>query len=384
MKKWIIISVVLLVFFGIPAIFGGYLYLQKSAFSTGNPGASWKLVVKLLFQKGYDPGDHKTFLAFKPSKEHTKVILKVPKKSVRGIGQFLEKQRLITSSEKFTYMVRLKGVDQKIKTGEFAFYTDMTPEAVLKVLLDGKIVQYKVTFPENITYLEFADILEKNQITDKKEFIRLCESSETLKKYEIMTQKRKNYQPTLEGYLYPETYLFRRNTPAKKVVERLVKKTLSQLKRIENLRKKYKWSRHQLITFASLLGKETGAKGERFKVSSVFHNRLNQNIKLQTDPTVIYMVTDRKSTTHHAAITKKHLLDKSNPYNTYIYKGLPPGPIGNPNFLSMEASVKPAKTSYIFFVSNNDGTHTFTTNYKDHEAAVKRYWQKVRAAQRGK
>jgi UPF0755 protein len=95
------------------------------------------------------------------------------------------------------------------------------------------------------------------------------------------------------------------------------------------------------------------------------------------------MVTDRKSTKYHAGITKKHLTDKTNPYNTYVYKGLPPGPIGNPNVRAIQAVLYPATTSFIFFVSNNDGTHTFTTNLEDHEKAVKEYWSKVRKSQKG-
>ncbi len=361
-----------------------FIFLQHKSFSRENPGASFKYTLKLLSQK-YTSGVHDKFLSSKPSTKHKKIILQIPKKSVRDIAKFLKENKLITNDTFFVNLVRLKGMDKAIKTGEFEFFTDFTPIQVLEVLKRGKEVQYEVTLPENLTYKEIAERLEKAEITKAKDFIKLCESQEMLKKYGIdASSDRKNYIPTIEGYLYPETYKFKHWTPAEKVFDRLVKKSLSSLKTLSPLIKKSGLTKHEVMTLASIIGKETTTDSERFKVSSVFHNRLKKGMLLQTDPTVIYMVTDRTSTTYHAGIKKSHLEDRTNPYNTYIYKGVPPGPIGNPNYKSIEAVLKPADTSYIFFVSNNDGTHTFTKNLKDHEAAVKRYWKKVRNSKKHK
>ena len=385
MKKIIIIILVtvLLIAGGITA----YIGMEYSKFSQENKGANLKYIVKLLFIKKYSSADFFKYINKKPSQKHTKINIVIPKASVRKIAKILKNKKVITDVESFVIFVRLKAMDKKIKNGEFEFYTDLLPEEVLKVLVEGKEAQYQVTLPENLTYQEIAALLEKAEVTKAKPFIKLCESEKMLKKYNIdyiIPKDRENYKPTLEGYLYPETYKFKHWTKPEIVLDRLVKNMKKRIAIYDKERKKLGWSVHQLVTIASIIGKETTTDSERFKVSSVFHNRLKINMLLQTDPTVIYQVTGRKSTKYHAAITKKMLLDPTNPYNTYIYKGLPPGPIGNPNYKSIEAAVKPVKTKYLYFVSNNDGTHTFTTNYTDHLKAVKKYWQKVKKAQKGK
>ncbi|MBN2695828.1 endolytic transglycosylase MltG [bacterium] len=359
-----------------------YYFFQYKKFANPYPQASKGYILKLIFLEGYRYSTLKSFLETKNSEQKESKIVTIPKKPVHQISALLEKEGLIKSSKQFLTLIRLKNIDRMIKTGEFEFFTDMKPEEVLDVLLSGKEAQFKVTFPENITYIEMGDILEKVGITKASDFVKLCESEDILKKYDIKYEAKENYKPTLEGYLYPETYYFKRNTPASEVIDRLISNTREKLEVYKDKIKEYGWSEHDLLTFASLIGKETGTEEELSKVSSVFHNRLKKGMLLQTDPTVIYMVTDRKSTKYHAGITKKHLLDKTNPYNTYIYKGLPPGPIGNPNIRAIQAVLYPASTSYIFFVSNNDGTHTFTTNLEAHEKAVKEYWSKVRKSQK--
>ena len=362
-----------------------YLLLQYSKFSNENKGASLKYVVKLVFLKGYAYDDYLKFSNLRPSSKHKKKNIEIPKKSVKKIAEILKKEKIITDSEQFVIFVRLKGADKEIKNGEFEFYTDLLPEDVLKILIEGKEAQYEVTLPENLTYKEIAQRLEKAEVTKAEPFIKLCESEKMLKKYNIqytIPKDRENYEPTLEGYLYPETYKFKHWTKPEVVIDRLVKNMKTKLNSLKEKREKLGWTEHQLVTIASIIGKETTNDDERYKVSSVFHNRLKKNMLLQTDPTVIYRVTNRKSTKYHAGITKKMLEDPTNPYNTYVYKGLPPGPIGNPNYKSLEAALNPAKTPYLYFVSNNDGTHTFTTNYEDHLKAVKKYWKKVRKAQK--
>lgn len=385
MKKIIIIILVtiLLIAGGIST----YIGLEYSKFSNENKGANLKYVLKLLFIKKYSSSDFFKYINKKPSAKHTKINIVIPKTSVKQIAKLLKKKKVITDVKSFVIFVRLKAMDKKIKNGEFEFYTDLLPNDVLKVLIEGKEAQYQVTLPENLTYQEIALLLEKAEVTKAQAFIKLCESEKMLKKYNIdyvIPKDRENYKPTLEGYLYPETYKFKHWTKPEIVLDRLVKSMKTRIKNYDKERKKLGWSTHQLVTIASIIGKETTTDSERFKVSSVFHNRLKINMLLQTDPTVIYQVTGRKSTKYHAGITKKMLEDPTNPYNTYIYKGLPPGPIGNPNYKSIEAAVKPVKTKYLYFVSNNDGTHTFTTNYADHLKAVKKYWQKVKKVKKAK
>ncbi len=381
MKKSIVLKTILIVvLLGFVSVFSvfGYAYMEFNKLKKENVGVTYKYTLKLIFLESYSAKKHAEFLKSNPLEEHKRVVLVVPKKSVREIAKFLFDNKLITSEKYFIILVRFKGADKLFKNGEFEFFTDMTPEQVLKVLTDGKEVQYKVTFPENITYQEMGQLLEEAEVTKADKFIELCESEEILKKYNIEYKKMNNYKPTLEGYLYPETYNFKHWTKPEDVIERLITNTRTRLKKFEKQVELSGFSEHEILTFASLIGKETGSKQELAKVSSVFHNRLKKKMLLQTDPTVIYMVTDRKTTKYHAGITKKHLTDATNPYNTYVYKGLPPGPIGNANIEAVEAVLFPAITSFIFFVSNNDGTHTFSVSLKDHEKAVANYWKKVK------
>ena len=136
--------------------------------------------------------------------------------------------------------------------------------------------------------------------------------------------------------------------------------------------------RHDLITLASIIEKETGASFERPTISGVFHNRLKKRMRLQSDPTTIYGIYEKFT----GNLRKKHLLQKT-PYNTYKIFGLPLGPISNPGLESLKAAITPKKHNYLYFVSKNDGTHKFSRNYKDHLKAVTAF-QKNRAARKGK
>ena len=128
------------------------------------------------------------------------------------------------------------------------------------------------------------------------------------------------------------------------------------------------WTRHEIVTLASIIEKETGAPFERLQISSVFHNRLKKKMRLQTDPTVIYARLLRTGN-YHLSISRADL-KTDHPYNTYTRKGLPPGPISNPGTAALKAVVNPADTDFLYFVSRNDGTHVFSKNYKDHSSAV--------------
>ncbi|MCP4713188.1 MAG: endolytic transglycosylase MltG, partial [Planctomycetes bacterium] len=124
---------------------------------------------------------------------------------------------------------------------------------------------------------------------------------------------------------------------------------------------------HEVVTLASIIEKETGAAFERPRISSVFHNRLKRGMRLETDPTVIYGIEN-----FDGNLTRKHLRTPG-PYNTYKIKGLPPGPIASPGAGSLEAALHPEETRYLFFVSKKDSTHYFSTNYKEHNRAVRKY-----------
>ncbi len=173
---------------------------------------------------------------------------------------------------------------------------------------------------------------------------------------------------SLEGYLFPDTYQFAKRTPPHEIVRRMV--TQFQTVYDESFRKRAAqlgMTLREVVTLASIIEKETGNASERGLISAVFHNRLKKKMRLQSDPTVIFALTD-----FNGNLTKKDLSAPS-PYNTYRFIGLPPGPIANPGKESLYAALYPANVDYLYFVSKNDGTHFFSKNLREHNGAVNKY-----------
>ena len=174
---------------------------------------------------------------------------------------------------------------------------------------------------------------------------------------------------SLEGYLFPETYHFSKQTSEHKIIHTMVdafKKRVINQELLDRVQRSG-LSLHEIITLASLIEKETGLNEERKHISSVFHNRLRKNMRLQTDPTVIYAINE-----FNGNIRKKDL-NINSPYNTYRYKGLPPGPIASPGLKSITAALNPIKTNHLYFVSRKDGSHHFSSSLEEHNHAVRRY-----------
>lgn len=185
---------------------------------------------------------------------------------------------------------------------------------------------------------------------------------------------------SLEGYLFPETYNYTKYTS----LDELIRAMVSRFQAVyRDVSKDYKGplSRYQVVTLASVIEKETGAPQERELISSVFHNRLKKGMRIQSDPTIIYGYW--VETGEPLRNIRKSDIRRPTPYNTYTVKALPIGPVANPGREALRAAMFPADSEYFYFVSRNDGTHIFTTNYKDHLQAVKDY-QLNRSAREGK
>ena len=180
---------------------------------------------------------------------------------------------------------------------------------------------------------------------------------------------------SLESNLFPETYQFVKFTAEATIVKKMVETFKERALKKEFLKRAREigFTYHEIITLASLIEKETGKDSERKQISSVFHNRLKKNMRLQTDPTVIYAIENFDGN------IRKRDLKIDSPYNTYRYKGLPPGPIASPGLKSIVASLYPAKTSNLYFVSRQDGSHQFSATLNEHNRAVQKYQlQRVR------
>ncbi|OGQ59681.1 MAG: hypothetical protein A3G92_00915, partial [Deltaproteobacteria bacterium RIFCSPLOWO2_12_FULL_38_8] len=302
------------------------------------------------------------FLNSTPTQEKIEQVIEIPPGTpFRRIAKNLKLKGIITHEIKFYLLSRWKGNLTKIKAGEYLLYTNMKPLEVLDTLVSGRTYLYRVTIPEGYNLYQVADVVASLMLVSREEFLT--------KAYDLIFLNELGISgASVEGFLFPETYFFSKPITADKIIKTMVFKFFENYS--EDIRfqaQKFNFSQHQIVTLASLIEKETAVPEERRLISAVFHNRLRQGMKLQSDPTVIYGI---KNFTGN--LTKKDLLTPT-PYNTYTHLGLPFGPIANPSRASLEAAVNPAPVDYLFFVSKNDGSHFFSNNYRDHVNAVNRY-----------
>jgi UPF0755 protein len=291
-----------------------------------------------------------------------KTILNVaPGQKFSAITDDLYRHRLIKYPIKFKIAARIKGYDRKFIAGEYAFSGSMKPIRILESLKNGKVYLHRVTIPEGFTIRQIAKRVEKIGLCDKEVFMAVAMDPKFAKKMEIPAQ-------TCEGYLYPDTYFFSKDATPEQIITSMVKQFRKNFGPLWMERaKKLGLSVHEVVTLASIIEKEAGRDIERPVISSVFHNRLGKNMRLESDPTVIYGMKD-----FNGDITRKDLREKT-PYNTYVISGLPPGPIANPGVKSIRAALFPDETDYLFFVSRKDGTHEFSKTLRDHNNAVYQY-----------
>ncbi|MDR4479057.1 MAG: endolytic transglycosylase MltG [Nitrospira sp.] len=289
-------------------------------------------------------------------------IVLIPEGSTfQQVANILQNEQLIRSRAAFLLLGKTRENDRKIRPGEYELDGGMSPREILGKLLAGRVVLHPVTIPEGYSLVQIADVLGAQQVTDTKEFTKLVRDRAFITTLGIEAD-------SLEGYLFPETYSFARGTKAKEVIKTLV----DGLRRVwgadlQEQAARMKLSLHQVLTLASVIEKETGSKDERDLIAAVFHNRLRKKIPLQSDPTVIYGLPDFDGNIH------KRDLSIMSPYNTYRVQGLPPGPIASPGIHSLRAALFPAQTSYLYFVSRNDGTHQFSSTLEEHNQAVEKY-----------
>ena len=276
-------------------------------------------------------------------------------------GDILEKAGLVRHKYLFYLLVISKNGQGHIRAGEYEMATSMSPEEIIDKLVKGEIAAYNVTIPEDITVHEIAARLASFKLVDEKTFLALTTDIQFLASLGIKGS-------SAEGYLYPDTYMLDKSMNAKDIMRVMVNQfwkmfTPEMEKRANDLG----MTIPQVITLASLIGKESGYKDEKPMISAVFYNRLRKGMKLQCDPTAVY---DLKPFT--GTIKRKHLT-RSTPHNTYVIDGLPPGPIANPAIDSLHAALYPAPVDYLYFVSNNNGSHHFSSNLSTHNKAVLKY-----------
>jgi len=300
---------------------------------------------------------------FRAYPESERIVLVQRGQSVGRIAADLESAGVIESARLFRWHVRLAG-DFALQAGEYRFDHPLSTVQVAHVLHRGEVAQYKITIREGLDVDEVSKLLSEKGFGRAEVFLEAGHDPQPIADLDPLATD-------LEGYLFPETYHFTRDSTENRIIETMVRR----FREIWNQQRRDRaaelgLSLRQTVTLASLIEKETGVAGERPLVSAVFHNRLRLNINLGCDPTVVYAV---KRVKRYDGVINRSDLDLDSPYNTYLHPGLPPGPITNPGEAAIDAALHPADADYLYFVSKNDGSHVFSRNYREHQRAVTTY-----------
>ena len=282
-----------------------------------------------------------------------------------AISNKLMKSGIITNEKIFGLATKIMGLEKSIPVGGYRFENVNINKDIIYRLVYGRPEIKKITLLEGWNIKQVSSHLSKEMGFDYNNFINIINDKNFMKSLELDFDN-------LEGYLYPETYYFFDGEKERSVIRRLVKEYKKFWSNTNIIKaKSMNLTQHQIVTLASIIEGEAIYDSERPIISAVYHNRLKKGMRLQADPTVQYIIKDGPR-----RLLNKDLRIKS-PYNTYLYQGLPPGPINSPGFESLKAALNPEKNDYLYFVAKGDGYHTFSKNEKDHERA-KRAFQRVR------
>lgn len=267
---------------------------------------------------------------------------------------------------------RLKDADKKISAGEYELTAAMSPKDILAKLVSGEVFKRVVVLKEGYSIWELGDIVEEAGILPAAEINKILHDPNMISKAGIGAD-------SFEGYLFPNTYHFSRPVSAEVVVWTFLEEGERHWKpEFTNRAIDFDMSRHDILTLASIIEKESGNAEEQPTISAVFHNRLKNNMRLESDPTVVYGIPNFDGIIHRSD------LDRPSPYNTYQNFGLPPGPICNPGMSAIKAALYPTEGSqYLFFVADGRGGHIFSATLAEHNKAVGNYREIERERKQG-
>ncbi|WP_250454771.1 endolytic transglycosylase MltG [Clostridium tertium] len=295
----------------------------------------------------------------KPLKTSEDIVINVQEgDSFYSIINTLSKENKIKNLPLIKLFVKISRKNIDVKPGEYVLQKDLNVKELINTLTsESSLNIVKFTVPEGYTIDDISEKLEKEGICSKEDFIKAIKEYELPSFVNINSEKRYN----LEGYLFPDTYLIKVGETPKEIITKMVarfKEMLSEAIKEVNTTVKNE-DIETVVTIASMIEKEARIDSERPVIASVIVNRLNIDMMLQIDATVIYALGE-----HVDTVLYSHL-ETNSPYNTYKNYGLPVGPISNPGLESIKAALKPEQTDYLFYVLQNDKTHYFTNNYED-------------------
>lgn len=280
--------------------------------------------------------------------------------STARIAKLLKENNLIKNDLAFRILSRLSKSDGKMQAGRYVLRNDMDAKAIIEALVKGDATHdtVKFTIPEGFEFAQIVNRLVSNGLIDREKFIQLANYGDFNYKFLENIPKGEN---RLEGFLFPDTYQVARDATEEEILKKMLDRFNQVFQESYYQRaQEMDLSINEVITLASIIEREAKLDKERPLVSSVFHNRMRQNMLLQSCATVQYILGERKEN-----LTLKDI-EIDSAYNTYKYKGLPPKPIASPGKPSIEAALYPETTEYLYFVVSKNGAHTFSKTYKEH------------------
>jgi peptidoglycan lytic transglycosylase G len=309
--------------------------------------------------------DERRFAAT-PFGHGTRTVMVPPRSGPHHLAQLLADAGVVSDARRFYFHLHYFRRNAVPHAGEYEFTGPVLPDEVIGKLTRGDVKLYRFTVPEGLRVDEIAPIVGSTTLCSGDEFLKLARDPATAKKLGVPG-------PSLEGFLFPDTYTVTRTAGCAGIVQLMVNRFREEWHKAQAQRAEdVTFDELQAVTLASIVEKETGQPGERPRISCVFHNRLRRGMKLQTDPTVIYALLLENGFKWDGNLRKSDLF-LAHPYNTYYVKGLPPGPICNPGAAALQAAVNPAHCNDLFFVSRNDHTHVFCPDFACHERNVRRF-----------
>ncbi|MEG0471236.1 MAG: endolytic transglycosylase MltG [Solibacillus sp.] len=307
-----------------------------------------------------------------------KIEIEIPMGSgITLISKILEDNKIVQDARIFKYYTKFKN-ESEFQAGNYSLTQSMTLDEIIESLKTGKVYRepvFAMTIPEGLTLEQVSKIVEKNTQHKAADFMKKVTDEAYIKQLmtdypELLTEAilGENVRFALEGYLYPATYSFFEENPSlDQIIKKMLSTTDAVVSEFKTVLLEKEMSVHELLTFASLLEEEATAKTDRETIASVFYNRMAIDMMLQTDPTVLYALGSHKDRVLYED------LEVENAYNTYKNVGLPPGPIAGAGKSSIEATLNPSQTDYLYFLADKEGTNHFAKTYEEHLVNIDKY-----------
>lgn len=278
------------------------------------------------------------------------------------IAKMLEAKKLVKKASAFKLEAKLAKLDSALQAGDYEITPGISNKQIIEVLNKGKVVTYNFTVPEGFSIRQIGAKLEKEGFGKARKFEELAKNYAP---YDYMQTKDKNVLFKAEGFAFPSTYNFPTGVTEKELLEFMVREFDKRFTpEMRQQAAKRKISIRDIVTMASLVEEEAVFKNEQTRIAGVFYKRLDIGMRIESDTTIQYILGEQKE---ELTIADTKI---DNPYNTYMYAGLPPGPISSPGIEAIKATLNPEKTDYLFFVAQKDGHHRFTKTFREHQRAI--------------